>query len=311
MKPNLNTTLLLKVVRSLAALAELKPYPGWTWGRGESDPGILLRIRRALWIRLKVPIVIKWLDGLRLYIYPGDQISRGIFLTGSYEPNQFFLLNGLLKEGMTFIDIGANTGLYTLFAAKKVGKQGIVLAIEPSNREFERLRENVKLNALTNVRFLQFAVSDHHKEAELLVATEERSAHNTLGAFAYDSVVLQTKERVSVEKLDDVVRKEELRHVDVIKMDIEGSEMSALQGAIGTLRQFHPLIILELSDRTLRYQGWSSQYVWQFLSENGYVIYGFDDNTGLPVQMQRKQYFDAENVIAVHSTYSGKEFWPY
>jgi FkbM family methyltransferase len=210
---------------------------------------------------------------------------------------------------MTFIDIGANMGLYTLFASKKVGKQGVVLAIEPSIREFQRLRENAELNGLANVRLFQLAVSNRRTEAELLVATEEKSGHNTLGVFGYDSVMRYGEERVRVEPLDDIVQQEGLQHIDLIKMDIEGAEFLALQGAMDTLTKFHPIILLELSNRTLQHQGYSSADIWEFLTQNGYRIYAFDSNTGLPVPAQRKHNFDAENVIAVHELSRGKRLW--
>jgi FkbM family methyltransferase len=209
---------------------------------------------------------------------------------------------------MTFIDVGANMGLYTLFAARKVGPHGVVVAIEPSSREFARLKAHIELNRLANVRLLQVAVSNCRGEADLLVATEEKSGHNTLGAFGYDSVTPQGNERVPVERLDDIVQQEELQRVDVIKMDIEGAEFLALQGATRTLSQFRPVLLLEISDRTLAHQGCSSQQVWEFLTQIGYSIYSFDDRTGLPVPSQRKHYFDSENVIAIHRLSEGQ--WP-
>src|SRR5207245_5070565 len=133
-------------------------------------------------------------------------------------------LEKLLKAGMTFVDVGANQGLYTLFAAKRVGKQGVVVSLEPSSREFRRLKLNVEENRLTNVRLLKMAVSNYPHEADLLIAEEEKAGHNTLGAFGYNTA-LQCKERMPVETLDNILCREALQRVDVIKMDIEGAEL--------------------------------------------------------------------------------------
>jgi FkbM family methyltransferase len=192
-------------------------------------------------------------------------------------------------------------GLYALFASKKVSEKGMVLAIEPSRREFERLKANMKLNHLTNVQLLQVGIFNCRTEAELLIAKERKSGQNTMGkAFGYNSVKLQCREHVYTERLDDIVAREGLAQVDMIKMDIEGAELFALQGAITTLRQFHPVILLELSDRTLKHQGCSSGQVWEFLIEHGYRLQTFNGNTSQYVPAKRQSYIDSENIIAVH-----------
>ncbi len=286
----------------IAKRASLKLYPNWRLGVAETEKSWVLRLRKKIFETIKEPFVIRWLNELRIYIYPEEEISRSLFLTGYYEPNEFFLLNRILKPGMVFIDVGANIGLYTLFASKKVGRKGVIMAIEPSKREFKKLKANIELNKLINVRFLQVAISNYQGEVELLVATEEKSGHNTLGSFAYDSVALQGKERVRVERLDDIVHQIGLQRVDIVKVDIEGAEYSALQGAVNTLARFYPIILLELSDRTLVQQDGNSGQVWNFLVQNGYSIYVFDEQTGLPSLGVKKPYFDSENIIAIHKT---------
>ncbi len=292
----------------LAAYPTLSPYPGWRLGSGEGDAHWLLRVRRHIWKRMRRPCVIRWLSCLRIYVYPGNETSRAIFLTGCYEPNEFRWLETMLKPGMTFIDIGANMGLYTLFAAQKVGPCGIVVAIEPSNRDFARLEDHIRLNRLVNIRPLQVAVSDCAGEADLLLATEEHSGHNTLGNFGYDSVIPLGKQRVHTERLDDIVSRLGLQQVDIIKIDVEGAEFLALQGAQETIKQFRPVVLTELSDRTLKHQGCHSGQIWEFLTREGYRIYRFDEQTGLPVLAERKAYFDSENVIAIHNAVQGEAY---
>jgi FkbM family methyltransferase len=245
-------------------------------------------------------VIVNWVDRLVVWAYPENEISRAIFVSGRYEPNEFFFLHRVLRPGMAFVDVGANMGFYTLFASKRVGATGTVVAIDPSEREFGRLKANVETNALTNVSLLQVAVSDCAGEAELLVATEEKSGHNTLGSFGYGSVRAQGAERVRVERLDDILRDIGLGRVDVVKMDIEGAEFRALQGARETLRTVRPVLLLELSDRSLQHQGCHSSQVWELLAEQGYRLYRFSEETGLPVSAERKPYFDSENVVAVH-----------
>ena len=174
----------------------------------------------------------------------GGWIGANILIRGSYEPGTTYVFKQVLKEGMVAIDVGAHMGLYTLFASKLVGENGIVLAVEPSEREFCRLKANLELNHVTNVRLIRVAVSNRRSEAVLLIASEEHSGHNTLGDFAYDSTRLEGKQLVRTGRLDDIVQQEGLSRIDVIKMDIEGSELFALEGASNTLKQFHPVLLI-------------------------------------------------------------------
>jgi FkbM family methyltransferase len=285
----------------MTAPAVLRPYPVWRLGDGESGYGLPLRLRKHLWTRLKEPCVIPWLDGLCVYVFPGNQTSRTIFLTGRCDPNEFTYLNKILRRGGTFIDVGANMGLYTLFAARRVGPDGVVVAIEPSSRDFAILEAHLALNHLMNVHPLKIAISDRPGEADLLIAPENVSGHNTLGYFAYDSVAPQGKERVRVERLDDVVQRIGLQRVDVIKMDIEGAELHALHGAKEILKLFRPVILLEVFDRALKHQGCDSQQLWEFLAQENYRFYRFDERRGLPVPAERRNCIGSENIVAVHN----------
>ena len=239
-----------------------------------------------------------WLEGLTVYGYPGNEISRELFMTGHYEPNEFYFLSQVLRPGMVFLDAGANMGLYTLFAARMVGESGTVLAIEPSNRECDRLLKNVAANSLPNVRLLHMAVSDTSSQAQLLVAVEEKSGHNTLGALGHDAL-LRNNEAVRTEHLDEIVLQEGLPRVDLIKMDIEGAEFHALRGAVGVIERYHPILLLELSDRTLCYQHSHSAQIWAFCCQKGYKIFSFSRSTGLLEPAQQKSYYDSENVVAI------------
>jgi FkbM family methyltransferase len=280
----------------LAAKPVVELFPGWVLGSGQRADNAS-RVRRELWPLLRRPFAVPWLDNSKLFLYPGNETSRSVFVTGRYEPNEFCLLQRILKPGMTFIDAGANMGLYSVFAARRVGPRGKVLALEPSAREFEILQKNVKLNLLTNVITIRKALADRASDVDLSVAPLGKSGHNTLGAFGYDTA-LDHRERVQADRLDDVVYSEGLTRVDVIKMDIEGAEMAALRGAEETLRQFKPVLLIELSDRSLQHQGTGSGEVLGWLEHLGYRMFSFDPATGSPVALKPRPHFDSENIVA-------------
>jgi FkbM family methyltransferase len=265
-------------------------------GSGQSAD-LATGLRKGLWRLLRTPFDVPWLDGLQVRLYPGNETCRSLFVTGRYEPNEICLLARILKPGMVVIDAGANLGLYALLASGRVGAGGKVLAIEPSSRELEMLRKNIELNDLTNIKAVQLALSDQTSEGDLLVAAPRHSGHNTLGAFIYGTA-LDHRERVKLERLDDIVRREELARVDLIKMDIEGAEYAALRGGLETLKKFHPVLLLELCERALQQQGGNAREVVSMLKQLAYRIYGFDRGTGLPAALSPGT-GDSENIVAV------------
>lgn len=243
-----------------------------------------------------------WYNGTRAYVYLGNDISRCLFVGGCIDPNEFAFLDRVMEPGMLFIDVGANDGLYTLFAAPRVGA---VVAVEPSRREFERLRANLELNGLTNVLARQIALSDQPGEGTLSVGGYEHEGQNTLGGFSYIGVELGYTEKVTLKRLDDFLEEEGLKNIDIIKLDIEGAEFSVLNGARQTLAKSRPLLLLELSDAALQRQGSTSAEVVALLRSLGYETYTFDESSGRPVKTTNHSKF-SNNIIAAHPGRSWK-----
>ncbi len=282
---------LLEEARRLAWVRPLGPYPGWRfnidWDRPEPD----FRRRREIWTifherQRQVPLTINWYGRLRVNLYLGNDLSRPLFVGGCIDPNEFAFLDGLLRSGMTFLDVGSNDGLYALFASERVGPSGQVWAFEPSPREFERLSRNLELNRTRNIRTFPLALGSHTGEADLLIAGYGHEGQNTLGAFIYPGVENAEKVRVSVRKLDDLIAGQGLARLDVLKVDVEGAEVSVLQGAGRVLQSMRPVLLFELSDAALRNQGSSAGELLALLRGFDYRIYGFDATTGRPAPEQ-------------------------
>jgi len=244
---------------------------------------------------------MKWYDGLKVFVYIGNDLSRCLFVNGCYEPNEFVLLSKTLHRGMVFIDAGANDGLYSLFASKRVGTQGKVLAIEPSSREFKRLVSNLRLNRLKNVHPLRVALSNMDGAATLRVAGFEHEGQNTLGDFAYEGVTCLGKEHVETIQLDKLIGRHGLDRVDYIKLDVEGAEHKVLLGARRILTTYCPHLILEVNDNSLRWQGsWASELLG-LLKDLGYETYTFDNRTGKPLKVTEGSILSS-NIAATHTT---------
>ncbi len=283
-----------------AAAPRIVPYPGWTTGSETEADSPEMERRRALWEKLGKSVTVSWLEGLRIRLFPGNETSHVLFLTGLYEPNEFLWLDRFLAPGMTVIDGGANMGLYALYCARRIAPGGLVLAVEPSARELARLEGHVALNRLDNVRVIRQGLAATPGEGRLRIAAEWNAGHNTLGNFGYAETEQIGVEAVPLTTIDKLADKEGLTRVDVVKLDLEGSELAALKGARQTLRRFRPAVLVEATDRTLRHQGASRAALLRQLEDFGYDVCVCDGAGGLVAETEAGPEAP-ENVIALPS----------
>lgn len=237
------------------------------------------RLRNLVFGRLIAPVAVPWLHDLAIVLEPGDEQSRCLMKSGLYEPDCLRLTASLLAPGDTFVDVGANCGIYTLFAARAVGPSGMVIACEPSAREFARLERNVALNRFTHVRLLRAAACDSPGAIPLRIAEPAFAGHNTMGnCFAYSRVGTHAIEEVPAITLDTVLA--DLPRLALIKLDIEGAELRALRGATATLGRLRPSLLLEVYEDALLANGTTPAELVSWLGSHGYRLYDVDSATG-------------------------------
>jgi len=149
-------------------------------------------------------------------------------------PLKGYELHRKLKNGDIVVDAGAFTGDYTVFAAKKVGKEGRVIAFEPDEKNRKILEKNLKYENLNNVTIIPRGLWG--KNTTLKFQSSE-GLHSTFNSKKAESTI-------KVVKLDDELKKLRIDKLDVLKMDIEGAEIEAIKGSIVTLKKFHPFVII-------------------------------------------------------------------
>jgi len=146
------------------------------------------------------------------------------------------------KPSEVVVDAGANIGTHTVWLSKKVGPSGLVLAIEPEPNNFAILELNRRSNNLSNIISLRIALSSQPGIGKLAVPrpTLMGQAKALEHSNASDSPVV----RVEFQTLDNVIISQKIR-VSAIKIDVEGAEVSVLQGAMNTVTKFSPRLIVE------------------------------------------------------------------
>ena len=179
---------------------------------------------------------------IKIWLNLKREIDKGIYL-GTFEFNNTFIFHELVNKNDAIIDIGANIGLYTLIAAKKLRNTGRIYAFEPSIVAIKDLRKNIETNKYLNIDIYDFALSDSNGKEEFYRCEDD--AYNSLIAKpmqeAIDTYI------VDVITLDEFVKTKKIQKIDIIKIDAEGLDYRILKGAQLTLKKFKPIIFCEIN----------------------------------------------------------------
>jgi len=173
-------------------------------------------------------------------------VGRELLASRAYEPHVTDRLRQFLVPGGVFVDIGANIGYYTLLAARRLGREGRVIAFEPNPVSLKVLLLNTAPEGDT-IRVYPFAVSDREGFLSLMrIVSIASSKHVAEDELRYPSDVGLTY----AVRLDDVLRDEP--RIDVLKCDIDGHDYRAIQGGLATLARTRPVVFAEFNPGTLR-----------------------------------------------------------
>ena len=175
-----------------------------------------------------------------------------------YEAGTTRLFQVLLKRGMTAVDVGAHIGYYTVLASRLVGEEGRVYAFEPDPNTFAILIENIKTKALPNVLPIQKAIADRIGDATLYLGKEriDRVYDSGWNSLYKSEETGADNIEIPVTTLDEFFAANGWPRVDLIKMDIQGAELAALEGARGLLSRSRGLkLILEFEPELVRAAG--------------------------------------------------------
>lgn len=216
-------------------------------------------------------------EGVKMYLNPISLIDRKIITGEDHDPEVKRLINSELKDGGLFIDIGANIGYFSLLAAVK--KNVEVIAFEPSPRERKRFYENIGLNGFNNIVTYPFALSDGSQKLKLSIARDWNpglnSFVNDLGTEEVDSI------EVNCHSFDSIVTDEMAKRVRLIKIDVEGYEMTVLNGMKGSMDKLgQAKFILEINTKFLELAGYSVKSIYDFFDSYGYSsVHGMSTKT--------------------------------
>ncbi len=210
----------------------------------------------------------------RGYLIENELFWRGL---AGWEPVSTDLWTRLCEGASTIIDVGANTGVYTLLA-RTVDHRATIVALEPMASVFRMLEDNLRLNGHTAMA-LQAAASDHDGTAPIYAPPDEHvlsvSLNRTFNTF--DPAVRPVP--VTVRTLDRIVEELGRPPVDLIKIDTETHEPEVVQGALAVLRRDRPSLLIEILNDEV------GRRVEALLDGLGYRYFNIDEHHGVrPVE---------------------------
>lgn len=263
----------------------LKTYPRWLISKSLSilpsgspefiytillKPKILRNIANNILKRL-IPKETEIEKGIILGLDQSDPVASGAIALHVYERYETELFRSKIKKGMVIVDIGANLGYYSAIASKHTGENGLVIAFEPEPNFFKLLSRNINRNKLENVKLFEMAIADKTAEADLFLS-DENKGHNSL----IRSDELKTSARVKTTTLDEFLSSQKITKTDIIKMDIEGAEILAIEGMKNTLTKHKPLLFLEFSPHSIMKLNRNPLDFLSALRSIGYSIFEID-----------------------------------
>lgn len=225
--------------------------------RARRVQGLSRLVAWQVWERtVKRPWTVRLRGGLSLRCYPHSSAASAVIYSSLPDWWEMRFLLDHLQAGDTFVDVGANVGVYSLLAAGIAGVE--VVSYEPSSIPWSRLVENVEINGLTSVRVCPCAVG-----------SEAAMVPMTMGEDTTDRVVTAAESGRPVQLVPQVTLDGELEggaldgcRVALVKIDVEGLEPEVLAGARRLIENQRPVLLIEnnvpdVIVRTLRSLGYS------------------------------------------------------
>ena len=210
-------------------------------------------------------------------------ILKAVFY--KYHKDKGHIIKKILKDPEVIIDVGAHAGQVSKMISGLYKNKVKIIAIEPGLYARIILRLSIFFNRLTNILVVPFAVSDKN-EFSFLNIPEKRKNSLGFGLSHISKNHQDFNERgfnthydyVAVTTIDQIIKDLEIKTVDFIKMDIEGFEYRALLGAAVAIKEFKPIIYIELQESHLNRNNDTVKDIYSFLRNLNYKSYYLKDS---------------------------------
>lgn len=204
--------------------------------------------------------------GFQMKLNPAAHIDIRIILNSEYEPGLCRILDRYLSKCNSFLDIGANTGFFSFYAATILGKQGKVFSVEASGYNLGRFKKNIALNNFSNITVFPYAAWNREEELKFCDATPQK---NGLSQISFSEENTYAVEGKAIDSLNI--------KADFVKIDIEGAEYQCLLGMKNIIKTCKPYIVMEVTPAYLAKFSVAISDLYQLLIEEfNYTAFIYD-----------------------------------
>lgn len=202
----------------------------------------------------------------------GYRIENELFwegLYGGWEKDSMKLWVQLSKISNVIIDIGANSGIYSL-VAKSVQPNSQVYAFEPVNRVYKKLVKNIELNGFDIVT-KELAVSNRTGNAIVYDNLNEHVYSVTVNKNLFAPTTKVVESLIQTITLDEFISKNNIKNIDLIKIDVETHEPEVLEGFKFHLEKFKPTLLIEVLNEEI------AEKINHYIKDLGYLYFNISE----------------------------------
>lgn len=213
--------------------------------------------------------------------------------------SEMILQDMLLNEGKVFLDIGANQGIFSLHASKLAGQRGRVIAVEPQPRLAEALRGSKQVNQFGQLKVVEAAAGNRCGQTSFFIPSTSSGIGSIIKSHASQGHRASCI-TVHMTSVDQIVEDTGLTEVDLIKVDVEGSEIEVFQGARNTLLNHKPFVWFEVNPISQQLAGLESSSLVTFLADFSYVRFLEVVSLANGFDREVRTFHKLTNVLAIH-----------
>lgn len=252
------------------------------------------------------PFLFKGMYDISYIIHPNSALDHIVYKKGVYDTWLSSKLKNFIPLDGIIFDIGANSGLLSLPFAKNYVPQGMVYSFEPDNRIIGKLKENISINQQKNIIVVPIALQENETVSKLVfyqrqALDNDGRRHNALSSIERYSNYEYNEVSVDASTIDVYVKAHSITKLNLIKIDVDGTDSKVLGGGKKSIDVFLPIIIYEYApyvDDLINFE--NTRNCFEFLKEMEYKQYMITTEEKLYELKEYSSNLSESNIVCFH-----------
>ncbi|MDN3508493.1 MAG: FkbM family methyltransferase [Candidatus Neptunochlamydia sp.] len=216
---------------------------------------------------------------------------------GGYESNELALFDNILNDDSILFDVGANIGWYALNWSKQF-PNSTIYAFEPIPQTYDFLKTNAIINGSKNIHPYQLALSNSSGSKPYYFTPESSVLASEKNILEYKNA---KKINVTTTTIDGFIENTKIKKLDLIKCDVEGAELNSIKGALKTIKNYQPIVVLELFHEWSKWFDYHPNEAFSLLAKFGYSAFLPEKGFLEKVDSYQSEDFSKQNYFFLHN----------